>query len=110
MESFTGRLEEFSQLLLDEEAVVVYFSTRECQVCHVLRPKLEELIRVHFPRIRFVYISINEQPGIAGQFRVFTAPTVLVFFQGHEYLRQSRGISVEKFKNDISRPYQIMLS
>ncbi len=110
MEDITASLEEFNHLLLDEDAVVVYFSTEECQVCHVLKPKFEEMILANFSQIRLVYVSINAQPEIAGQFRVFTAPTILVFFQGHEYLRQSRSISVEKFKNDISRPYHLMFS
>lgn len=110
MEQFAESLDDFNQLLQEEEAVIVYFSTQECQVCHVLKPKFEESIRANFPKIRLVYISINEHPDIAGQYRVFTAPTVLVFFEGHEYLRQSRNISVDKFRNDISRPYQLMFS
>lgn len=110
METFTNSLDEFTQLLQNEDAVVVYLSTDECQVCHVLKPKFESLIRERFPKIRLVYVSINEQPEIAGQYRVFTAPTVLVFFQGHEFLRQSRSISIEKFADDISRPYQLMFS
>ncbi|PTN08531.1 co-chaperone YbbN [Mangrovibacterium marinum] len=110
MESFANSLHEFQQLLASNDAVLVYLSTDECQVCHVLKPKLERLLCEQFPKLRLVYISINEQPEIAGQYRVFTAPTVLVFFQGNEYLRQSRTISIEKFITDISRPYRLMFS
>lgn len=110
MEEFSGSLEEFSGLLKSEMAVVVYLSTDECQVCKVIKPKLEEMLDEKFPRIRMVYVPLGAFPEIAGQYRIFSVPAILVYFDGHEFLRKTRNISLEEFGREISRPYSLMFS
>jgi hypothetical protein len=42
---------------------------------------------------------------IAGQYRVFTIPTLLIYFEGKEQLRYSRNISIHQLEESLSRPY-----
>ncbi len=40
-------------------------------------------------------------PEVSGEFLVFTVPTILVFYDGKEIIRQSRFIQFEKLNEDI---------
>jgi thioredoxin-like negative regulator of GroEL len=51
------------------------------------------------------YVDIEKSPVISGQFRIFTIPTILIFFEGKEQLRYSRNISMHQLEESISRPY-----
>ncbi len=103
-------LEAIEDAIATDSAALFYFSTENCNVCKVLRPKLAELLSEEFPLIRLYYIGIEVLPLIAGQFRIFAAPTLLVFFEGREHLRKSRNVSVRELSDEIRRPYGILFS
>lgn len=102
--------EEFNELIKDEPALLGYFSTDRCSVCKVLKPKVGALINEEFPKIKPVYVKIDALPEIAGQNRIFTVPTILVFFNGSESIRKSRNIGINELRKEISRPYSILFS
>jgi len=89
-------------------ALLGYFSTDTCNVCKVLKPKVEEMNRTHFPRMKLAYVKLDLLPEIAGQHRVFSAPTILVFFEGREAIRKSRSIGVKELKHEIERFYDLL--
>lgn len=94
----------------EEPVTLAYFSTEACSVCHVLKPKVEQLIKAKFPKIKLAYIKSDEQPDIAAANQVFTAPTLLVFFEGREYIRKSRNIGISELEQEISRLYSMIFS
>lgn len=100
--------EEFLDLKEKEPAMLAYFSTRVCSVCKVLKPKVEELIRANFPKLKLVYIQSDKLPEVAAQNSVFSAPTLLVFFDGRETIRKSRSIGIGELKLEIERPYSML--
>ena len=102
-------LESINQTLTTHDAVMLYFSAPTCNVCHALKPKLTEAVMDHFPTFIIESIDISETPEIASHFSVFTIPTVLIFFQGREFLRKSRHMSVGEVIEDIRRPYNLMV-
>ena len=101
-------LEEFNNLISNEDGVLVYFSHEKCNVCKVLKPKVTKLLSEEFTNLKMIYADTVKSPEIAGQNRVFTVPTILVFLGGKEYIRASRNISVDELKKQISRPYGMM--
>lgn len=101
-------LETLNQTLNTHDAVMLYFSAPTCNVCQALKPKLVEAITSEFPIFVIESIDISETPEIASHFTVFTIPTVLIFFQGREFLRKSRHMSVGEVVNAIERPYNLM--
>lgn len=103
-------LDEFQQQVDRGPAVLAYFSTGGCQVCNVLKPKVGELIAGYFPQIRTIYIDSGKAPEVAAQNRIFAAPTILVFFEGKEYLRKSRSFGIDELKNEINRAYSLLFS
>ncbi len=100
--------EEFSELKEQEPALLAYFSTVACNVCKILKPKVAELLEVNFPLMKMVYIPSDELPEIAAQNQIFTAPTIVVFFEGREYIRKSRNIGINELQNEIERPYLLL--
>ena len=100
--------EEFLRLKEDEPALLAYFSTEACNVCKVLKPKVGELIQSEFPKIKLIYIKSDILPEVAAQNQVFAAPTILIFFEGREYIRKSRNIGIVELQREIERPYLMM--
>ena len=100
--------EEFRVLVNRNEAVLAYFSTKECSVCKVLKPKVDQMVSEYFPKIKAVYIQSDQLPELAAQLRIFTAPTIVVFFDGHETIRKSRAFGIDELKAEIQRPYSLL--
>ncbi len=50
----------------------------------------------------------DKSPVISGQHRVFTIPTILLFFEGREHLRFSRNISLHQLEETIEKPYGLV--
>ncbi len=102
--------DEFLKLKNEEPALLAYFSTEACNVCKVLKPKVADLLQQEFPKIKSVYIKSDKLPEVAAQNQVFTAPTILVFFDGREYIRKSRNIGIGELQLEIERPYSMIFS
>lgn len=95
-------------LIASEKAMALFFSTTNCSVCTFLKPKIEELIESNFPKIKFQPINLTERPELTAVFGVFTAPTLLVFFEGKEFIRKSQNMGIQEVKEAIERLYSLM--
>ena len=91
-----------------EAAVLVYFKNDMCAPCMALRPKVEELISSKFPEMKFIVVDSVENPELNGEFQVFANPTLLVFFDGKEYIRKSKYVSIPELEAEIGRLYGMM--
>lgn len=99
-----------SEIINLEKAVAVYFSAPNCSVCHALKPKVEALFLTHFPAVKFIHVEIDKSPDISGVFGVFSAPTLLVYFEGKEFLRKVRLMSIQELQDKIERPYKMVFN
>lgn len=101
---------ELEEVIGSTPAVAVYFSTPNCGVCHALLPKMEAMFSQNFPLIKFVHVQIDKTPDISGSHQVFTAPTLLIFFEGREFIRKARNMGVQEVYDQIERPYKMLIS
>lgn len=100
-------IQEFAAIVQKEAAVLAYFSHEKCNVCKVLKPKVEALLAEKFPKIKSIYCDTQNRPEIAAAQSVFTVPTILVWFEGKESYRFSRNLGLQELEEALSRPYAL---
>ncbi len=103
-------LSEIESLIENSDGVLLYFTGKNCNVCHSLKPKIETLFREKFPKIERVFLDAHEDRDVSMKFGVFSVPTILVFLGGKEFAREGRATSLLALEEKISRPYQILTS
>ena len=103
-------LDKLKNLIKSEIGVLVYFSGEDCNVCHAVRPKFKGLFEESFPLVKQIYLDANDNPEISADFQVFSVPTMLVFLDGKEFIREGRSVSLYQLKEKLSRPYNMMTS
>ena len=99
---------EIQNLITDETAVLLYFYNDSCAPCLILRPKVKELVETEFPKMDFRLINAAENPAASAEYGVFASPTLLVFFEGKEYIRESKNISISELHDKIERYYSMI--
>jgi len=98
--------EELKTILDEHPLTLLYFSTPSCNVCKVLRPKVEELLAEE-PPWHFQYMNTEESMEIAGQHLVFAVPTLLLMAEGREITRLSRHFGIHELEKPIRRYAQL---
>lgn len=104
----TGSLEEVKQTVAGEPAVLLYFYNNQCPPCLALRPRVEKLIETQFPKMKLVWVDSAAVPEIPAAYGVFANPALLLFFDGREYRRFSKYISVDELSAAIQRYYGLI--
>ena len=103
-------IRDFHKLLRTNSAVLAFFHSDNCNVCQILKPKIEELIVGNFPQIRGVSINLNNARELAADYTVFSSPSVLMFFNNSELFRKVRGFGIHELEQEIARPYYLLFS
>lgn len=90
MQQKTVKITKFSQLNNEIEnniAVVLFFSSSECSVCHADLPRVKTLAKE--TGLPLIHIAADKAQEIRGQLGIFAVPTVLLYLNKREYHRQS---------------------
>lgn len=96
-------VENFKQ----EEFSFVYITTKSCNVCKVLQPKLRDLAK-NFTKAKFHLIELDDHPEAAGLFMAFSIPTFIVYSEGRELIRTARHININEVENKLKKYYNLM--
>ena len=72
----------------NEEKFLLYIKTKDCSVCEVDFPKVKEVINEN--NYTSYYIQADEMPEAVGQLNLYSAPIVILFYNGKEIHRQAR--------------------
>jgi thioredoxin 1 len=100
--------EELSKFISIKGISVVYFSTPECGVCKIIKPKLIDLLNENFPKVLFGYVDMSLQKELSAQLSIFTVPTIIVYVEGKEFIRESRNIDFSSLSSKIERTYNLI--
>ena len=103
-------LQDFQQLIENEQALLIYFYNDNCAPCLSLRPKVLELVKEKFPKLKMVLSNSHTQPEVSAYYSAFNNPTLILFFEGNEYKRESKYISIPQLEQTIERPYNMLFS
>jgi len=99
--------EEIFEKIKSTELIVTYFSYPECNVCKVLRPKVESYLE-KYEKIGFQYIDTHLTPEVSGQYLVFAVPTIIFFLDGREVKRFSRHFSMSEFEAEVDKMIAVL--
>jgi thioredoxin 1 len=95
-------------IVAEKTAILLYFYNDNCAPCKLLRPKVQALIESDFPAMEFFLINTEQSPEVAAEFGVFASPTILVFFEGKEFIRESKNVSISELHFKIVRYYNLL--
>jgi thioredoxin-like negative regulator of GroEL len=101
-------LTSIEDFIENNRLVLLYFSHDMCEVCYDVLPKIEDML-ISYPKIKSARVEISKLLQVSGRFSIFTAPTLLLFIDGKETIRESRFISVEQLKDKIGRYYGMLI-
>jgi thioredoxin-like negative regulator of GroEL len=99
---------QMHEIISANKGVLVYFYNSMCAPCLILRPKVEELMDTSFPLVKMVFINAVVYPELPAEFEIFTSPSMLVFFEGKEVIREGKHVSVDAFQEKIERYYTMV--
>ena len=101
---------KLDELVNHSDAIIVYFYSDHCPPCLSLRPKVEQMMELDFPRMQLVYVDAERHPHLAAKFSAFSLPVLVLFFEGKEFLRFSKYISISELKESLGRIYELYYS
>lgn len=101
-------IKDIESLIAEKVAVMLYFYNDNCAPCKILRPKVQTLIQDEFPNIEFRLINAEQFPATSAHYGVFSSPALLVYFEGKEYIRESKNISISELYDKIERIYKMI--
>lgn len=88
--------------------VVLYFKNDKCAPCLAIRTKVEDMIVTKFPKMEFIIVDTVTDPLLSNEFNVFANPTILTFFEGKEFNRKSKYVSIDGLSNEVERLYKMV--
>lgn len=97
------QIESIDQLnahISKQDIVLVFFDTSSWGVGRAVFPKLMDLANEY--NLDVLRVDMDSQPLIKGQFTVFSAPTVLLFSNGREIIRESKFIDFERVDKTLN--------
>lgn len=100
--------ESVDQFIEKQSAALLYFYNDRCAPCISLRPKVVEMLKHSFDKMQLGFINSEKHEDIAASYHAFSNPTLVVFFEGKEYKRVSKYISIPQLTRDIDRPYEMI--
>ncbi len=98
---------EFEEFINQNPAALIYFSTPQCNVCKVLKPKIIDFIHSNFPKVSLAYVDCETLKDVSAQNRIFAVPTIIVYLDGKEFIRKSRNVNIIEFQSELERPYNL---
>ena len=91
------------QRAIDEPGVVLILAkTRTCSVCAVTESRLMKTV-LKRRDIKAYRVYLEDDERFRGEAIVFSVPTVIVYHNGREHLRESRFIDTEKINRYLER-------
>lgn len=97
-------LNEVERLIDESPLAFLYITLPNCSVCHGLQPQIEAMLS-GYPKINARHVDASKVPEIAGRLNIFTAPVLLLFVDGKEYIREARFVQTALLDEKIARIY-----
>ena len=91
-------METFNDVISSDKLVLVDFFATWCQPCKMMHPILEQLKEALGDSIRIIKIDVDKQSVPAGQYKIQSVPTLMLFRNGQSLCRQRGALSMEELR------------
>jgi thiol-disulfide isomerase/thioredoxin len=95
----TVSVNQIAHYKMNQKPFILFFQTEACGVCHAILPRLMEMLEKF--NIELIVVDAIKHPSIAGQHQVFTVPTIIVWAENREMLRESRFVNFSKLERTL---------
>lgn len=99
--------EDLLKLIDTSDLLLCFFTGRCFWGSDDLLGKVENMLS-NYPNVKSIKIDIDESPFLCAELSVFIAPTILIFAQGKETLRESRFIVLNELDKNLDRYYNLI--
>ncbi len=87
--------------IINKELVMIIAKTHTCSSCQIIASMLESNVK-HYNDIESYAIYVDDHEMFRGEYLIFSVPTVLIFNNGKELLRESRYMDYAKIDRLIT--------
>ena len=94
----TQKPKSFSEILNNENPVLVDFSAEWCGPCKMMPPILKELKQMTGEQVTILKVDIDKNPAVAAKFNIQSVPTLIIFRKGEVKWRQSGVVQARQLK------------
>lgn len=101
---FTGHPLELNSANFDRHLgrtdlpIVIDFWAPWCSPCRMMAPAFSQVCREMEPALRFAKLDTEAEPQLAARFNIRSIPTLAIFHQGREIVRQSGALDQGSLK------------
>lgn len=95
-------IDSIKDFIRENKFVMVYFSSYGCNVCDEISPRIEEILK-RYTNIVLGEVEVQNLPSVASVFDIFTIPTIIIFLEEKEIVRQGRYINFLELEEKIQR-------
>ena len=82
---------------------VLYFTSAQCTVCHVILPKLKELVLQNFPTLVVEEIKAELSPEICGKYLTFSFPAIILLYNEQVMWKKAGIFSLIEVNTNITK-------
>ena len=100
------KIEEIEKFIAEPGFRLVYFASESCSVCKSMRQEVENRYRDR-QEIELRLVMIEDVPEARGQYQVFAAPTIHVYFDGQRVYEAGRFLRLEELDQMMKRIIEI---
>lgn len=99
----TLTMSRFSDLINSKTPVLVDFYAEWCGPCKTMAPILSEVSRRLEGRAKVIKVDIDRNPAAAGQYKVMSVPTLMLFKEGEIKWKQSGVVPAQQILEIVQR-------
>jgi len=81
--------------IINQELVMIIAKTHTCSTCTTINEIIGQNVK-YIEEIPVYYLYVDDLAEFRGEYTIFSVPTVLIFNEGKEILRESKFINFAK--------------
>lgn len=87
--------------ILKQPLSIIIAKTKQCSVCVPITKKLDEVM-LDYPNIPYYHVYLEDVVEFQGQHLIFTVPTIVIYSEEKELLRESRFVNFSNIERLLS--------